>query len=141
MKLIPYLLPINAKKAISYYEKLFNAKLIDHEKFNPKMGKQFGFAEDFDYENSTMHATIEINGSTVYLADSNKPKVRARNTEIVLELESEDEINTFYKNAIKYDCEILMPLEKTFWGAFYTRFVDKFGIGWQLNYTIDQTDQ
>lgn len=48
MKIVPYLFPTNAKDAISYYEKLFKAKLLGHEKFTPEIGKQFGFAEDLN---------------------------------------------------------------------------------------------
>ena len=141
MKIVPYLFLPNAKEAISYYEGLFNAKLLRHEQFNPEMGKDFGLPEDFDYENSTMYASIEIDGSTIYLSDSNKPKIDGSNTEMVLELGSEKEINEYYDSAKKHDCEITMPLEKTFWGAYYARFVDKFGIGWQLNYTIENSDK
>ena len=35
---------------------LFNAKLVEHQPFSKDVGAQFGFPNDFDYENSTMHA-------------------------------------------------------------------------------------
>jgi PhnB protein len=31
-----------------------------------------------------------------------------------------------------------MPLEKTFWGAFFGMCADKFGILWMVNYDYNQ---
>lgn len=69
-KAIPYLLVKNGKKAIELYENLFRAKLIEHQPFNKEIGKEFGLPEDFDYENSTMHAKLDIDGALIYLADN-----------------------------------------------------------------------
>jgi PhnB protein len=27
-----------------------------------------------------------------------------------------------------------MPMEKTFWGAYFGMFTDKFGINWMINF-------
>ena len=33
-----------------------------------------------------------------------------------------------------------MPLAKTFWGAFFGMFVDKFGVNWMVNYDYPRED-
>jgi len=32
--------------------------------------------------------------------------------------------------------DIEMSYEKTFWGAYFGSFVDRYGIGWMVNYTL-----
>jgi PhnB protein len=137
-KAIPYLLVKNGKKAIELYENLFRAKLIEHQPFNKEIGKEFGLPEDFDYENSTMHAKLDIDGALIYLADNMMGLPSPGNIEITLDLENKEQIDSIYKKVKEKDFKIKMELEKTFWGAWFARFEDSEGIGWQLNYTENQ---
>jgi uncharacterized glyoxalase superfamily protein PhnB len=60
-KINPYLMVENGKEAIELYKDLFGAKFVEHTPFSKKMGgEHFGFPDDFDYENSTMHAILDI---------------------------------------------------------------------------------
>ena len=50
---------------------------------------------------------------------------------------------TYYKakqlfDALSTNGTLEMPLEKTFWGALFGMFVDKFGILWMVNYDYEQ---
>jgi len=137
-KAIPYLLVKNGKRAIELYKNLFGAKLIEHQPFNKEIGKEFGMHEDFDYENSTMHAKLDIDGALIYLADNMLGHSSPGNVEITLDLEKKEKIDSIYKKVKENDFKITMELEKTFWGAWFARFVDSEGIGWQLNYTENQ---
>ncbi|MHA2260660.1 MAG: VOC family protein [Promethearchaeota archaeon] len=56
------------------------------------------------------------------------------NVEIVLDLESKDQIEAIYNKAKEIGCEIGMELQKMFWGSYYARIKDPLGIGWQLNF-------
>ena len=31
---------------------------------------------------------------------------------------------------------VTMPLQETFWGAYYGLWTDRFGINWMVNYTL-----
>ena len=137
-KAIPYLLVKNGKKAIDLYENLFGAKLIEHQPFNKEIGKEFGLPEDFNYDNSTMHAKLDIDGALIYLADNMMGLPSPGNVEITLDLEQKDQIDSIYNQVKEKSFKITMELEKTFWGAWFARFVDSEGIGWQLNYTENQ---
>ncbi|MFW9878714.1 MAG: VOC family protein [Candidatus Thorarchaeota archaeon] len=139
VKAIPYLLVKNGKKAIEIYKDLFDAKLIEHQPFSKEVGKEFGMPDDFDYENSTMHAKLDIGGAEVYLADNvmqrgNSPGI----VEITLDLDTKEQIDKIYEKVKEKGCTIYMELEKTFWGAYFARFEDPEGIGWQLNYSENQ---
>ena len=134
---IPYLIVKNGKESIKLYEELFGAKIIDHMPFTKEMGTQFGLPNDFDYDNSTLHAELEINGAKIMLTDNMAGEIGGGNVEVMLQLDSKDQIDTIYSIAKKKGFKIKMELEKTFWGAYFTRFEDSDGIGWQLNFQED----
>ena len=134
---IPYLIVKNGKKSIKLYEDLFGAKVIELMPFTKEMGKQFGLPDDFDYENSILHAELEINGGKIMITDNMEGETGGGNVEVLLQLESKEQIDTIYGKAKKKGFKIKMELEKTFWGAYFARFEDSDGIGWQLNFQED----
>jgi PhnB protein len=144
---VPYLIiKGGAKKAIKLYKSIFGAEIISHMPYDKKMGKEMGFPEDFDYENSTMHAHIEIDGAPIYLADDlagfGDEKVPRRGTgrvEIMLDVDSKNKFDKIWEKASKRrGFKVIMPAEKTFWGAWYCRFIDSKKIGWQINFQIPE---
>ena len=134
---IPYLIVRNGKESIKLYEELFGAKVIEHMPFTKEMGTQFGLPDDFDYKNSTLHAELEINGGKIMVTDNMAGETGGGNVEVLLQLESKDQIDTIYSKAKKKGFKIKMELEKTFWGAYFARFEDSDGVGWQLNFQAD----
>ena len=143
----PYLFVENCKKAIKLYEKIFGAKLITHMPISNETGQQMGFPDDFNYDESTMHAVIDIHGAQIMMADMILPLKMAGknpqqlqsenigNAEVMLEPESEEQIKDFYKKAKEMGFTIKMELMQREWGAWFARFEDTEGIGWQLNYS------
>jgi PhnB protein len=138
--MVPYLSVKNGKEAIELYKNIFKAKLVEHQPFSPETTADFNLPKDFDYENSTMHAELEIGGSQIYLSDNVGPPSdpTAQQVEIVIDIDSKEEIEAIYKKAQESGSEIKMELQQTFWGAMYARFSDPLGIGWQLNHTLPQ---
>jgi len=134
VKANPYLLVKNGRATIELYEDLFGAKLIDHMPLSKEMGKGFGLPEDFNYDNSTMHAVLDIGGAEIMLADNFMGLPGGGNVEIVLHLDSKKQLEAIYNKAKIKKFKIKMELQQTFWGGWYTRFEDLEGIGWQLNF-------
>ena len=136
MKIIPYLLVKNGLEAIELYKNIFKAELTEHQKFSPEIGKQMGFPNDFNYENSTMHAKLNFFNEWVYLADSAEVQDEKsfRNVEVLLELDNKADIDEIIKKAKESNFTFLMEYEKTFWGAWFARFKDTMGINWQVNF-------
>lgn len=133
---IPYLTVPNAKKAIEVYKDLFGATLVDRMPYDKEIGMQMGLPEDYDWANSTMHSEIEINGGKINMADGQTNP--GGNVEVLLMLESKEHIESIWAKVKKKEYDIKMELEVQFWGAMYGRFVDEFGIGWQLNLNMPQ---
>jgi len=136
VKIVPYITVPDAKKTVEVYKDLFGATLVDHMPFTKEVGQGFGFPTDFDYENSTMHTSIDIRGEFIYLSDGQAQG--GGNVEIVLDFDSMEQIEEVRVKVKKAGYEVKMEMEQQFWEAIYGRFVDADGIGWQLNYTIPE---
>ena len=119
------------------YEKLFNARLVDHMPFDKAIGAGMGLPADFDYENSTMHAELDFSGSKVYISDA-MDETALGPVEILLDFDSREEIEAVWAKVKKMNLRIVMELEPRFWGALYGSFMDNDGVGWQLNHSMNQ---
>lgn len=142
MKIIPYISVVNAKKTIKVYEELFGAKLLNTVPFDRATGKQFGFPADYDYENSTMHAEITIGDSIIYLGDlTTKKSIEENPIEILIELNTKEQADMIWAKVKAKKYKITMELQTQFWNAYYGRFIDEDGLGWQLNYPLPISTQ
>ena len=63
--------------------------------------------------------------------------VMGQNISISINTDSEEEATKLF-NGLSAGGKIIMPLEKTFWGAYFGMFADKFGIGWMVNYDYNK---
>ena len=135
MKITPHISVSNAKKTIETYKKLFDAKLLDHMPFDRNMGQEMGLPPDFNYEDSTMHAVLDFDGTEIYIADSMMPQTPGP-VEIVLDYKSREDIEAVWRRVKEMGLQVVMELEPQFWGALYGRFLDEDGVGWQLNHNM-----
>lgn len=106
--------------------------------FPKEISSQFGFTEDFNYENSMMHAVLDVEGGVIMLSDNPVGKSGSGNVQVLVTLGSKEELYKIHEKVQKKKFPILMPLEKTFWGSWFLVFEDSNGIGWQLAYPEDQ---
>ena len=95
---------------IELYKDLFGAKVIDHMPFSKEMGgDSFGFPDDYDYENSTMHAVLDIGGNTVMLSDNPMGKSESGNVQVLITVDSKEEIDEINEKVQKKKITIIMP--------------------------------
>lgn len=135
----PYIMVKNANEALAFYQKVFGAEVIEHNKYEKSIGEQAGFPDDFDYENSTMHVGFRIGGHALYMADDVQNNLQDRGrVDVMYEPSTREEIEVVYKRALDEGAEVDQELQETFWGAVFARFHDPFGVTWQLNYQIPQ---
>ena len=92
-KINPYLMVKNGKKAIEIYKDVFGAKVVEQMPFSKEMGgESFGFPDDFDYENSTMHAVLDIKGANIMMSDNPMGKSGSGNVQVLITVDSKEEI-------------------------------------------------
>jgi PhnB protein len=134
----PYLLVKNGLESIELYKELFGAKVVQHMPFTKEMGAQMGFPDDLDYENSTMHAELDIDGATVMLSDNPMNKQGSGNVQVYVEFKSKEDLDKLHEKVQKKKFAIIIPYEKTFWGSWFLVFEDSNGIGWQCGFTPEE---
>lgn len=88
-----------------------------------------------------MHVSLPISKETILMgSDSSetfgKATIVGNNVSLSINAESEAEATRLF-NALSADGTITMPLDKTFWGALFGMFTDKFGIHWMVNYDYE----
>lgn len=126
----------NAKKAIETYKELFGATLDDWMPFDEKVGVEMGLPADTKWEETTMHSQLDIGGAKINMSDSG-PMERGK-VDVLLMLDSKEQIEEIWARVKEKGYTIIMEMEVQFWGAMYGRFIDEYGVGWQLNYNVPQ---
>lgn len=127
--IIPEIYVKNCKEALEYYKEVFGGEIKNVQMADGKeMFKGF--------EGKVIHSELHINDDCVmYLVDIFEEKKEADSIHLVLELESEEEINRVYEKLSK-DGSVKFELQKTFWGAYHAVVTDCYGNTWGLNYTV-----
>lgn len=86
------------------------------------------------YEKKIMHATLKF-GYAVLMASDGMPDhkvVEGNSVHLSIAAITEEEGEHFFKN-LSANGQVIMPFQKTFWGAKFGMCIDKFGINWMIN--------
>jgi len=132
----------NCEEAFNFYKSVFGGEFpyIGRYKDMPASdGKSCPPAD----ENKIMHISLPISKETILMgADVSKAmghnNIVGNNISISITTGSEDEADKLF-NGLSAGGKILMPLNKTFWGAYFGMFTDKFGFNWLVSYESQQS--
>ena len=129
----------NCEEAFNFYKSVFGGEF-------PYIGR---FKDMPDSENMPevaknliMHVSLPVsNGHVLMGSDSSEAfgqsTIIGNNISVSINAQSEDEAHKLF-NGLSAGGKVTMPLEKTFWGALFGMFTDKFGINWMVNYDYEQ---
>jgi PhnB protein len=117
-----YLIVKNSVEALEFYRKAF--------------GAEPGVRMPTPDGKSTMHAEMKIGNSTVMLTDEN-PQWGAQAPETLGGSPSSLHIyvtdaDALFKKATQAGCEVIYPINDTFWGDRYGKVKDPFGHQWGI---------
>jgi PhnB protein len=88
-----------------------------------------------------MHVSLPLgNGSVLMGSDRLSSMGEGKtgdNFSISVNTASQEEATELFNN-LSAGGTVTMPLDKTFWGAFFGMFTDKFGIAWMVNYDVNE---
>lgn len=126
--IIPFITVSNAKEALEFYKKAFNAEIVSVTEM-PGTGE-------------VLHAEMKIGGASVYLNDefcdhgSYSPK-KYGGTAVTLHtmVPNADE---YFNRAVEAGCTVNMPLEDMFWGARFGNVSDPYGHSWTFSHVLSQ---
>jgi PhnB protein len=122
--------------AFNFYKSVFGGEFTEFHKFN-SMPPQDGMPALSEEEgNRIMHVSFPIGTATLFGSDtlsSHDDVVFGNNFSISINAESKEEADKLF-NGLSVDGKITMPMESTFWGAYFGMITDKFGINWMINF-------
>lgn len=131
----------NCEDAFIFYKSVFGGEFSYLVRFK-EMPSETPVPEEI--KELIMHVSLPISNETVLLGSDSDPVfaptiTEGNNISLFINAETEDDAKRFF-NALSKGGRITMPLEKTFWGALYGMFTDKFGINWMVNYDYNKND-
>ncbi|MDY0101492.1 MAG: VOC family protein [Lentimicrobium sp.] len=136
MKINPYLnFDGQAEDAFNFYKSVFGGEFTGKMKMNETPG---GNELPEEEQNRIMHISLPIGKDTLLMASDIIPSMgqilkKGNNNYISIHPESRKEADKLFKG-LSAGGEIEMPMEDQFWGDYFGSFIDKFGIGWMINF-------
>lgn len=127
----------NCEEAFNFYKTIFGGDFSMVSKFGD-MPPQEGMPPiSEELKNRIMHMTLPLSAETVLLGSDTMPAMHehtvGNNISLSINTDSREEADRIF-NALSAGGKITMPLEDTFWGAYFGMFTDQFGINWLVNY-------
>ena len=119
---------------MEFYRSVFGGEFTTFSRFSDM---DSGMPVPDNEKNNILHASLPIGDKYVLMA-SDCPSsfggvIQGNALSISIGAGSEDETTHIF-NGLSDGGTVKMPLQKTFWGAFFGMFVDKFGVNWMVNY-------
>ena len=137
MRVNPYLnFDGQAREAFNFYKSVFGGEFTTIMKMEEVPGGNELPPEDQD---RLMHISLPIGKDIILMGSDIIPSMgspalkKGNNLYISLHPETKEEADKLF-NSLSADGEIEMPMEDQFWGDYYGSFIDKFGIGWMINF-------
>lgn len=129
----------NTEEAMNFYKSVFGGTFTTLARFKEIPGSEQIPAHE---KNKIMHITLTTPKGTVIMAtdflESMEQKFEPGNgVNFCIQAESEEEVDKLFKDLSKGG-NVTMPLNKTFWGAYFGMCKDKFGVNWMINFTYPQ---
>lgn len=128
----------NCEDAFLFYKSVFGGEFTYFSRFKDMPSKEDFELSDTDMER-VLHVSLPISKETSLMGCDTgsfaKTATFGNNFSISLDVKSMEEADRLF-NSLSAGGNIIMPMGKTFWGAYYGMFTDKFGINWMINYEM-----
>jgi PhnB protein len=128
----PYLM-FNGRcdEAIAFYKSALGAEVEMLVRYNESPDPVPEGILEPGFEKKVMHASMNIRGNRVMLADGCDSKGKFESFRLNLSVGTEAEAKQAF-NALAEGGAIEMPLGKTFWSPAFGMLRDRFGLGWMV---------
>jgi len=125
----------NTEEAFIFYKSVFGGEFAMIMRYGDIPGNENMPA---DVLSKIMHIALPIgNGNMLMATDSleslGQKLVQGNNHYLCISPASKEEADELYTK-LSVNGKIEMPIQDTFWGAYYGAFADQFGIQWMISY-------
>ncbi|UYW01917.1 VOC family protein [Flavobacterium agricola] len=126
----------NCEEAFTFYKEAFGGEFSYIGKFGDMPPNENHPIAEAD-KNKVMHVSFPI-GETVLMGSDTGGEwasnlVVGNNFAVSINANSTAEADHLFTK-LAAGGKVTMPMEKTFWGAYFGMFTDKFGINWMVNF-------
>lgn len=128
----------NCKEAFEFYKSVFGGDFPQVSTF-AEMPPQEGIPPVKEEEKDRiMHMSLPISKETVLMGSDTGGEwasqfQQGNNFSISVNTENKEEADRIF-NELSQGGNIMMPMDKTFWGSYFGMFQDKFGINWMVSF-------
>jgi PhnB protein len=139
MEIYPYLnFDGQAEEAMTFYQSVLGG---DFEGGISYFGEAPGMDLPEEEKNRVMHIGLKISENLKIMASDTSPStgqswIKGNHNHISLHADSIEQGEHIF-NQLSEGGSIEMAYQKTFWGAHFGSFEDKFGIGWMVSYNLE----
>lgn len=124
--------------AFTFYRSVFGGEFPYIGKFKD-MPPMEGCGEILEADKEkVMHVSLPISSETILMGSDSSESfgnatIAGNNFAISINANSQEEADKLFAG-LSADGKITMPMNKSFWGAYFGMFTDKFGIQWMVNF-------
>ncbi|MBF6608636.1 MAG: VOC family protein [Flavobacterium sp.] len=127
----------NCEEAFLFYQSVFKTEIAYWGRFGD-MPAEGGPPVPAEEANKIMHVCMPIGKNTSLMGSDSSDAfghatIIGNNFSVSIDTESIEEADQLF-NGLSAGGQITMPMNKTFWGAHFGMFTDKFGINWMVNF-------
>jgi PhnB protein len=128
----------NCEEAFNFYKSVFGGEFVTVMRFKD-VPAEYQMAKS--ESEKIMHVALPIGQGTILMGSDTPaamgPVTNGNNFSIAISTETETEATRLF-NRLSAGGQVTMPLDKTFWGAYFGMLTDKFGIQWMVSYDYNQ---
>lgn len=130
----------NTEEAFNFYKSVFGGEFMGGINRFKDMPEGDKLPEN--ERERIMHIALPIGTGNVLMGSDMVPSMGhslsvGNNYHITIQPDSKEEADRLFEG-LSAGGKVTMPLEDTFWGAYFGMFTDKFGIQWMVNYSYEQ---
>ncbi|MCP3931031.1 MAG: VOC family protein [Bacteroidetes bacterium] len=127
----------NCEQAFDFYQSVFGGEFTSKNLFKDMPPQEGMPPMSEEMKNKIMHISLPISKETILMASDagggwSPPLQMGNNFSISVNTDNAEEAVRIF-NGLAEGGEIKMPLEKSFWGAYFGMLTDKYGINWMVN--------
>lgn len=127
------------EEAMNFYKSILGGEFTIFGRFRDVPGAENMNPED---QKKIMHISLTTKNGTVIMATDSLESMGQQvnfgnNVHLCIQAESETEVDKLFA-ALSTGGKVEMPVNKTFWGAYFGMCQDKYGVQWMINYTYNQ---
>lgn len=123
----------NCEEAFNFYESVFRKEISHISKYKDVPKSERNIFQESDEK--VMHVTLPLSKETMLNGSDNslayKETIKYKTFSLIVHADSKEEVDRLF-DELSRNGQIIVPVDFTFWGAYYGQCIDQFGINWKI---------